>query len=210
MTVVVESLADVTGVASTSRRRIRVALDVTGVTEQELLLQDFADVDVKPVDGDIEVDLVPNSLIEPSGTSYIVTWSTGEQWRIVVPESEFVLKMSDLIVGTLPVPEQFALDIHSRKHGPGFHVPVQAEASDISVLTPAGWSSVEASGGYVHAQGSLASVWVVNHNLGFNAQPFVVDGIGDQIGGFNVSWPTVNTLTIGFNGRQVWGKAYVS
>lgn len=58
------------------------------------------------------------------------------------------------------------------------------------------------STGYVHTQSVSNAVWIVQHNLGFYPQPFVLDDNGAQVFGYSVTWSSVNTLILTFPSAQ--------
>lgn len=65
-------------------------------------------------------------------------------------------------------------------------------------------------GSYTHLQPIAASVWNVNHNLGYKPGGiFVKDSAGSQWWG-DVSHIDNNNLTINFNGASFAGEAYFS
>lgn len=61
---------------------------------------------------------------------------------------------------------------------------------------------------YVHDQGSVASVWTVNHNLGWYPNVTVIDSAGGTVEG-DVAHTTTNQLRLTFSGGFT-GKAYLS
>lgn len=62
--------------------------------------------------------------------------------------------------------------------------------------------------GYVHTQTTAASVWTVNHGLGFTPNVTVVDSAGTVIEG-SYNYPNANTIVLTFAGAFS-GKAYFS
>lgn len=60
---------------------------------------------------------------------------------------------------------------------------------------------------YTHTQSSPASVWTINHNLGFNPVPVVLDSAGTQCEG-TLIYLTLNTMTITFSSAFA-GYAYI-
>ena len=64
------------------------------------------------------------------------------------------------------------------------------------------------SGGYVHVQGTPATVWTVTHDLGFHPNVTVVDSADSVVEG-EVTYTGDNSLTITFS-AGFSGKAYLS
>jgi len=63
-------------------------------------------------------------------------------------------------------------------------------------------------GSYIHTQGSSASTWTINHNLGFYPSVTVVDN-GDNVVVGDVNYISTNSLTVSFS-AVFGGKAYLS
>lgn len=72
---------------------------------------------------------------------------------------------------------------------------------------PQGPSGDPASVSYTHTQSVAASVWEVNHNLGFEPTAVVLDSAGTNCEG-SFSYPTKNRLIITFNSAFT-GTAYI-
>jgi hypothetical protein len=60
---------------------------------------------------------------------------------------------------------------------------------------------------YTHTQAIAASVWTINHNLGFNPIAVVLDSAGTNCEG-SFSFPSINQMIITFNSAFT-GTAYV-
>jgi hypothetical protein len=56
----------------------------------------------------------------------------------------------------------------------------------------------------IYIQGTVAAVWTIDHNLGYNPNAIVLDSTGTVVEG-DTSYPTVNRMVItfssGFSGR---------
>lgn len=64
-------------------------------------------------------------------------------------------------------------------------------------------------GAYTHVQSSPSAVWTVQHGLGFNARPTVLDPSGDVVFGWVPTWPSINVLILTFP-SALSGTAYLS
>lgn len=60
---------------------------------------------------------------------------------------------------------------------------------------------------YVHTQAVAASVWTINHNLGFEPTAVILDSAGTNCEG-SFSYPSKNQMVITFNSSFA-GTAYV-
>ena len=63
---------------------------------------------------------------------------------------------------------------------------------------------------YTHVQGTAASIWTVNHNLGYKPVGIMVIDSGDTQWLGQVTHINDNTFTIDFNGNSFGGKVYIS
>lgn len=78
-------------------------------------------------------------------------------------------------------------------------------------VTLVGYSPGVGALGYRHVQSVAASVWTVDHGLGYYpAGVTVEDSAGDDWIGFEVNHLDTSTLTISFGGPSFDGIAYVS
>jgi len=60
---------------------------------------------------------------------------------------------------------------------------------------------------FTHIQNSPSATWTINHNLGFNPVPVVLDSAGTQCEG-TLTYITLNTMTITFSSAFA-GTAYI-
>lgn len=72
---------------------------------------------------------------------------------------------------------------------------------------PQGPSGDPASVSYIHTQASAASVWTVNHNLGFEPTAVILDSAGTNCDG-SFAYPSKNQMVITFNSAFT-GTAYI-
>lgn len=61
---------------------------------------------------------------------------------------------------------------------------------------------------YTHVQSASASVWTIDHNLGFNPNIQVIDSSGANVEG-DITYPTLNRVVLTFSGAFT-GTAYLS
>jgi hypothetical protein len=71
---------------------------------------------------------------------------------------------------------------------------------------PAGAFSV-GSVSYTHIQNTPSATWTINHNLGFNPVPVILDSAGTQCEG-TLTYITLNTMTLTFTSAFA-GTAYI-
>lgn len=84
---------------------------------------------------------------------------------------------------------------------------------EIGIAGPQGPPGVQgppggATASYVHTQASPASVWTIDHNLGFYPNVTVIDTLGRVVEG-EEAYPTVNRVVLTFS-AAFSGAAYVS
>lgn len=94
--------------------------------------------------------------------------------------------------------------------GPTFAV-APPESPSVLVVPVAGPQGEQGSsvGAYTHTQTSPSAVWTVQHGLGFNPQPVVLDSDGQVVLGWTPTWPSNTVLILTFP-TALTGTAYVS
>ncbi|RIV20340.1 hypothetical protein DYU11_20015 [Fibrisoma montanum] len=65
-------------------------------------------------------------------------------------------------------------------------------------------------GSFLHTQSTPASVWTINHNLGYRPAGIVVRDSAGSLWAYEVEYLTTNTLTLSFGNAQFAGSAYLS
>lgn len=78
----------------------------------------------------------------------------------------------------------------------------------VNVLEQGGGGGGPTGTDYVHIQSTAASVWTIDHNMGFWPNVTVVSSGNDQIEG-DVEYTTINQVVITFSGAFA-GRAFLS
>ena len=150
----------------------------------------------------VELPTTDNPLLKPLNWHYEVRTRTAgaepTSLRIYLPVedgtdvdiADLTVVKPQLVTGTAPV------------RGPAGPQGLQG------IQGPQGPPGNAAATAYVHTQGTPASVWTINHNLGFYPNITTIDSAGTVVEG-DIAWPNTGTIVVTFQ-SAFSGKAYLS